>query len=164
MANGIAHDYASNGRATAMEYISASDGASYTLLVSENIQAPSGWHIGGKYGATFVWHIGTAADPGGVSGTGAPALRPIGSRGTYNSQLEVPFSEDSCRPSSFHSGGVNAVFCDTRTIFLPEDLHPLGSYQPYLIQQQLMTPNGRESHMPKLSSWKNHVLADNEYQ
>jgi prepilin-type N-terminal cleavage/methylation domain-containing protein/prepilin-type processing-associated H-X9-DG protein len=151
-ANGIAHDFRSRGRATTMEYVSASDGASYTLLVSENIQAPQGWQVGGKYGATFVWHIDG----------GAANYRMINDKGDKQSHLEVGFAApyDMCRPSSFHSGGVNAVFCDTRTIFLREDLGGTGTSDGYLVYQQLMTPNGKESSMTNTT----YILGDDDYQ
>lgn len=140
-ADGIAHDAAlenSDGVSlaviTTMDYISAFDGTSHTLLISENVNQTTGskryWWDHGKVGTTMVWHLAAS-----------PEVRLINNRGGKPSLQAVALSFDSARPSSFHTGGVNMAFCDQRVIFVRETI-------AYRVYQHLLTPNGRESHMP----------------
>jgi prepilin-type N-terminal cleavage/methylation domain-containing protein len=149
-ANGVAHKYVGNQKvATSVEFISASDGAPYTLLVSENVSAAN-WHVGWeKFRTGFVWHD-----------LETPTTRKINNKGTFASLLEVQLNMDTGRPSSFHTGGVNATFCDTRTVFLPENID-------YVVYQALMTPSGSEAKcadsnaQTTIRAW---VLSDDQYQ
>ena len=126
------------------------DGASYTLLFTENIQArkssgatgSQGWAtLGGGNGVrdmtTFMWH------------NSAPTDGKINQNKTANG-----VSVNLARPSSFHSGGVNVSFADTRVIFLKEEI----SYEVY---RQLMTPHHRESDAPDKAT---HILDEAAYK
>jgi len=145
-ANGIAHDFRRTQVFTTMDYISAHDGLSYTLLVSENVQAGE-WHLADKRSNVFVWHPELPNNE---------PRRSINGYGDSDGSLKnVPLTADSARPSSFHRGGVNVVFCDSRTIFVREDIE-------YLVYMQLMTPSGRDSDMP--ASAKETILSDADYQ
>ena len=55
------------------------------------------------------------------------------------------------RPSSVHSGGVNAAFCDGRAVFLREDID-------YKVYKQLMTSDGKHS-----NDTDNQMLQDADY-
>jgi len=114
-----------------------------------------------RFGATFVWLY--ASEPGGPVDAspplGAPQSppnpvmkingellnSPIGGSGPTNPAL--------ARPSSYHPGGVNAVFGDGRTLFLTDEL-------PYHVYQQLMTPHGTKSSMPARIEY---LLNDQDY-
>jgi hypothetical protein len=144
-ANGIAHNYRDSGISTTVDYVAANDGVSYTLLLSENVQAGA-WHLADKQSNVFVWH----AD--GVNNQ--PRREINGYSKQDRSLLKVPLNADSARPSSFHRRGVNVAFCDRRSIFLSKDIE-------YRVYMQLMTPNGRESDMPE--DLKEPPLSDSDY-
>ena len=96
------------------------DGAQSTLLISENVQAN-------------LWYY-TAETDIGMLWQNAP-----GNCGQINLCLDhgsITGSVDLARPSSFHSGGVVASFCDGHQCFLREDID-------YRVYQHLMTPDSR---------------------
>jgi len=66
----------------------------------------------------------------------------------------IPFFRNGvmARPSSMHTGGVNAVFADGHTQFLNEDIE-------YTIYQALMTPDTPNSNMPN----RNYILKGSDY-
>lgn len=121
------------------------DGASNTLMISENLQAEKwteSWEFDlsnyvtsaenlsdetEKY-LTFVWHVhnGTLNDN-----------RRINNDKEFVGAINI----NHARPSSYHPGGVVAVFCDKRTVFLKEDID-------YWVYQQLMTSHGVKSEVP----------------
>jgi prepilin-type processing-associated H-X9-DG protein len=123
LANGIFVDLAANTAAKMTTgYLDSHDGASYTLLVSENLNAAS-WAAAANAKATtgFVWHDTTS-----------PIRR-------INGQPQgAAASLDAARPSSAHSGGVNSAFCDGNMRFLSDELD-------YDVYKQLMTSYGRAS-------------------
>lgn len=98
------------------------DGKSYTLLISENIQATT-WDTvtPQKYCSSFVWHDTSSPDE----------QRRI--NGDKNTMEEV--DANLARPSSYHIGGVVCGFADGHVIFLQEST----SYNEY---KNLMTPHG----------------------
>jgi prepilin-type N-terminal cleavage/methylation domain-containing protein/prepilin-type processing-associated H-X9-DG protein len=143
------------------------DGASKTLMLSENIQA-------GEYGSAadfswpppdrnaaaslasdlllltgFVWDW----DPAVVTNPPHDARCINGSK-DYGPRAPTDTFYYS-RPSSFHPGGVNAAMCDGAIIWLRETID-------YKVYQQLMTSYGANSNMP--GSNKNYVLKDQDYQ
>ncbi len=176
-ADGIAHAAAledNNGISlavgTTMDYISANDGSSYTVIISENVSqtaaADNDWYkvanesTGNtlKLGTTMVWHLeagppaseATEPDPNDIS------LRLINNRGGYPALTNVPLNPNTARPSSYHTGGVNMAFCDQRVIFVRETIQ-------YRVYQHLMTPNGRGSlNLPETIA--SSPLSDQEYQ
>jgi prepilin-type N-terminal cleavage/methylation domain-containing protein/prepilin-type processing-associated H-X9-DG protein len=144
--------------ATTMDYISASDGSSYTVILSENVNqttlADRSWLNPGKLGTTMVWHKPPSTDD---SDSTVNPLWLINGRDDETSLLSVPLNADTARPSSFHTGGVNMAFCDQRVIFVRETI-------TYRVYQHLLTPNGRESHMRKNSDGSFDPLSDQQYQ
>ena len=126
------------------------DGASYTILFTENIQARKSTGATGSQGwatlnggnamremTTFVWH------------NTVPADGKINQNKTANG-----VSLNLARPSSFHSGGVNVAFADTRVIFMKEEI-------AYEVYRQLMTPHHRESDAPDRQT---HILDEAAYK
>ncbi|MCB9940007.1 MAG: DUF1559 domain-containing protein [Planctomycetaceae bacterium] len=119
---------------------SVGDGLSNTLLVSENLVAGQWWQSGLE--TSFVWLYATepACPPSGGKPAPTqqvtPAMRINGLRNTVTN-----LSPQTARPSSRHTGGVNAVFADGHTAFLRDGVD-------YHVYQQLMTPNGAKSEMP----------------
>lgn len=130
LANGIMHRLGIESNSETMI-----DGKSYTMFVSENIQATE-WVDPSRWATTFVWH---AADP-----PSNPTWRINGNRDTA-----APGSRHAARPASYHRGGVNAGFCDTHVIFLSEDVD-------YQVVAQLMTPDGKNSSMP--ATWQSQLI------
>lgn len=125
--------------------ISAGDGTSNTLLLSENLQSTS-WYLkpsnpanllndiaNARAQTTFVW-FGDGNANGVISAPPANAIIDNGKdqipSGAYSKLMEF------ARPSSNHGGLVNVAFCDghVRNISVTID---------YYVYAQLMTPNSK---------------------
>ena len=125
LAYGVFHDHM-NYSPQERTLVSAStipDGAQSTLLISENVQAN-------------LWYF-VAPPPATQTYSGMLWQNSAGSCGQINLCLDqgsTTTSVDLARPSSFHSGGVVASFCDGRQYFLREDID-------YRVYQHLMTPD-----------------------
>ena len=119
---------------TDLDYISANDGTTNTLLLSE------------KNGSTQVaemfpsWSFNVVDLSVALTGTATPVFLhggttvPVG-RAINNTTNSTEWTR---YPSSNHPGGVVACFCDGRTMFLKESI-------PYQTYVQMMTPSGKES-------------------
>jgi prepilin-type processing-associated H-X9-DG protein len=158
-----------------MDYITnVGDGGSYTLLITENVNA-CWWPMGGKMAPREFW-----GDPQTDSTRKDPlkaltvflwhddaesiVVRKINNKDNKGSLLELYPADygdiNLARPSSFHTGGVNVVFCDTRTLFI-------GEHISYRVYQHLMTPNGRHvvcDDAGVREALQNTVLSDDMYQ
>lgn len=100
-----------------------SDGASRTLLYSENLQAGN-WSDVQRELITMVWH------------DASNATRTInGNKKTASQSL------DAARPSSMHYNGVNVVFAEGNTQYIRENI-------AYRVYQQLMAANDSKSDIP----------------
>lgn len=156
IANGIMHNYfvgMNSGKPVLGPKISVpqiKDGASSTLLLTENIQATLWNAVGSGTGAAaasdkvatvFVWHTTETAE------------RKI--NGNKNSTAAI--NNNTARPSAYHPGGVNATFCDGHTQWLRQDI----DYGVYI---QLMTPRHEEVTVAITPAWKNYVLSDADYK
>lgn len=130
-ADGVAFNFFSNPNL----YTDASmaDGPSNTLLFTENIQAGP-YQAANQAQTGFVWY---------------PTLNPSVAQ-KINGNRD---NGSGPRPSSYHSGGVNAAFCDGRVIFLRDSI----DYPVYI---QLMTSNSAEANTP---GGFNYVLNDGDY-
>ena len=129
-ANGAFHDLINSDVVTTIGDMH--DGTSYTILISENLQAGQ-WREIGKEATVFVWHPTTTPKPVHLINGEKKTAR---------------LSADSARPSSAHRGGVNAAFADKSTRFLSETID-------YKVYMQLMTPDGANSDMPaELKTYK----------
>jgi len=114
--------------------------------------------VNGRFGSTFVWCY--AAEPSNVTHDGdrpvpqvppAPWMKVNGELTQF--AVGAGANAEWARPSSFHPGGVNAVFADGKTTFLSDQI-------AYHVYQQLMTPHGTQSDMPLHMSY---VLSDDDY-
>ena len=116
-------------------FISSGDGTSTTLLLSENADSGS-WTDVDEEKIGFIWSPGLDSNntpaPVKINGVSVP-FRINEALGTTVPN-EDPYSH--ARPSSFHPGGVVAVFCDGHTAFISEDID-------YLVYCLLMTPRGK---------------------
>lgn len=128
-ANGVFLDYfsrpASADCQVTLDSINAHDGAEHTLLLSENVDAGR-WTDFEEPRVAFVWVANL------VNGEPSPQgvlFRINRRRGEGDGTMQF------ARPSSYHRGGVNAVFCDGSTRFLSENMD-------YLVFCRLMTPDG----------------------
>ena len=113
------HDVDGKPVTTSFVYVSDHDGASTTLMLSENIQAGR-WTDKEEANLGMVWH----REPDECSPINA-CLLDAGDR---------PQDVRYARPSSYHPGGVMASFCDGHQLFLREDID-------YRVYQHLMTPD-----------------------
>jgi prepilin-type N-terminal cleavage/methylation domain-containing protein/prepilin-type processing-associated H-X9-DG protein len=88
------------------------------------------------YWSTTVYPINVArdTDPFGNSGVSPPI--PLGGRVLPRPTYSALNYYQYARPSSFHSGGVNAIFCDGHAQFLSQNIAPAVYFQ-------LMTPDER---------------------
>ncbi len=137
-ANGVALDRFHGAEPNTLSYVAEHDGASQTLMLSENLQATR-WDKPGRLETTFLWHDTTTPSPIHRINGGSRAL---------------PLSPLTARPSSNHNGGVVVTFCDGHAGIISEKI----SYKVYM---QLMTPNGAESDMP--ATWKGFALRESDF-
>jgi prepilin-type processing-associated H-X9-DG protein len=109
-----------------MTYLNQHDGASDTLLLTENLDADH-WGIDGvakaKRWNSFVWH----PDP-------IPPKAAFNHRATSTSRTDPSIA--LARPSSNHLNGVNVVFCDGHHQFLQNSID-------YKVWRQMMTSNSK---------------------
>jgi prepilin-type N-terminal cleavage/methylation domain-containing protein/prepilin-type processing-associated H-X9-DG protein len=152
------------GRKVNADFISTNDGTTYTMMMSENLQAvnwatdrtaptESLWindlTVRGHTG--MVWFItglidnnGPApANPGyAESAIGINEAAEMVTPGTYQLLYGPEMGTDIyvhgglafARPSSNHTSGVNAAFCDGHMRYIADDIE-------YKVYTQLMTPN-----------------------
>jgi prepilin-type processing-associated H-X9-DG protein len=163
-ANQLQWDYKIPPKAkVTMDFIGTNDGTSYTLMMSENLQAFN-WALDPtdtlgttkfqsdfsvRQGTGMVWYItgntNNAGPPTTAAGANYNALAiPINGQAkvvsgapaaVYPSMTATqPSGLAFARPSSNHPGGVNAFFCDGHGRFIAEDIG-------YNVYTQLMTPN-----------------------
>lgn len=174
-----------------LDFISTNDGTTYTLMLSENLQATT-WATEGtdpaaqlcpyqtdfslRQSTGFVWYPTGLADNRGPAAAGTFNLQAIVINGlakqftgtptlAYNSSPSVtnPTGLAFARPSSNHPGGVNAAFCGGNMRFIAEDIG-------YNVYTQLMTPNqfavglqsGVNPATPKSSGWV-YLLNEADY-
>ncbi|HUY87569.1 MAG TPA: DUF1559 domain-containing protein [Pirellulales bacterium] len=135
--------------AMTQDYISANDGASLTLMMSENNNVPTFAPAG----------VPPAGLSGGPSSWGNPATAAYEKQNCFlwwpdtnpdpAARINAP---DTCststqhyyyffRPTSAHPGGVNVAFCDGHVRFLSQDVD-------YFLFCLLMTPNGSQCNTP----------------
>jgi prepilin-type processing-associated H-X9-DG protein len=123
-ANGVFHDW--TRRNAPRVGLEMKDGASNTLMLSENKQARY-WSDRDEFRIAFVFHPVTEPRT-----TGEEAHYRINAgKGILDDDANI----STARPSSNHPGGVMVTFCDGRTVFLRQDIE-------YKVYQQLMTPDG----------------------
>jgi len=118
------------------------DGAGTTLMLSENNH--KSYVASAATAPSFSWLFGTEQQLGLVW---VPAYPPQPGNGPTNQEAIcrneaglVTFDPNIprfARPSSDHSGGVNAAFCDSHARFIADTID-------YKVYVQIMTPNGRK--------------------
>lgn len=158
--DGIFFDYATTKASTSIESIR--DGASYTLLFSENLWAGAWSDLSGKTGnarpnTIFVWHNiapeKALESPilginGGVNDNSiarpAPAGEPIGD------------ALAKARPSGFHVNTVTASFADGHADTLSSEI-------AYTVYVQLMTAD-TASVKDAMPAYKAYVLNESDYK
>lgn len=178
-ANGIFHDRIMwEGKQVSGSEIR--DGASNTLLASENLSASTWCAIGApgggaladfsswpaeyshnRFGATFVWLYASessspvdSSPPLGDPAQVEPMMKINGELLTRDiGGVSGPPNAKWAGLSAFHPDGVNAAFADGRVQLLSNNLE-------YHVYQQLMTPHGTKSFMPAQISY---VLNDDDY-
>ncbi len=112
-ANGVFLDYVADPNVRqSLATIEAADGASYTLLLSENVDAGS-WPQGNEAALGVVWF------PKGLFPKDSANRQPL----TINQLAgKGDGSIRFARPASFHAGGVNVMLCDGASRFLNETI------------------------------------------
>lgn len=126
-ADGVFHNRMVQGDPVhvSVDYIAKHDGTSYTLLLSENLQAGR-WTDTTEASVGMLWFDSPGKFGRINAGAKADDLR---------SRLET------ARPSSRHPGGVNVSFCDGHIQFLSDDMY-------YGVYQLIMTPYGEGAGVP----------------
>ena len=147
-ADGVMLDVYSSTK-TSLDYVSSSDGCATTLLLSERCGREVGtpltpfpqWN-----GLASTWNAGDWSDA---------LASPVGFR--LDNALPTPINgSDPVRyPSSRHSGGVMAAFCDGHIIFLRDSVEQK-------VLWQLMTPNSLKATPPYNAP--GYVLNENDYK
>ena len=130
-ANGVFHDLrtrdhrARSSRQVSLDYLSKNDGATTTIMLTENVDAGL-WNSLEEIdsGVVWLWNV-EQKKPHSIN------IR-TGGRGRND------FSDyNYARPSSNHTGGVNVMFCGGNARFQREDIQ-------YWVYAQLMTPASRK--------------------
>jgi prepilin-type N-terminal cleavage/methylation domain-containing protein/prepilin-type processing-associated H-X9-DG protein len=159
-ASGVFKDQLKAKEKLGMDYLTSKDGASMTLLLSENIQAVN-WTIGveqdpngdwkanssatdddkrleAKRTTTFIWWAVEAKSPPSTYPPDPDANVINGDKYADPDLPDTDFKKSMkhARPSSYHNAGVNVAFCDGSARFLSDEI----DYRTYI---QLMTPNDR---------------------
>ena len=145
--NGVFHNmaildktfpYARRAMQVSIDYIARNDGTVNTLMLSENLDAAS-WRGYSELNVGFCWwHFKQGESYGiNVKAGERPGRKSLGHA---NGRPIAGFSNNRrfARPSSFHTGGVNIIFCDGHGRFLRDDI-------PYRVYVQLMTPDSKKA-------------------
>lgn len=119
-------------------YLTAGDGATTTLMLSENADCGNWFDPTEQYNG-FNWY------PEMTSGVASPPDNVEQGRINGLTGLRQNFPENQqpyfARPSSFHPGGVVVVFCDGHTTFIADTID-------YAVYGQLMSSRGKYSGYP----------------
>ncbi len=141
------------GASQAVRTEAVRDGTSQTLALSENLQAGDWgyWSLndtigsGGAlsprvvHGMVYLYRDSPGASPAPLH----PSPNVVQNENVINGQkLIATLSPETARPSANHTGVVNAAMLDASVRTIAEQVD-------YVVYQQLMTPNGRSSHMPR---------------
>ncbi len=132
-ANGVAHFISGPASQVKVDsgYISKNDGLTQTLLLSENINATTWVTLEeGLHG--MVWTLQDEWLPPTSDLTEGRQYQINRGQDRFIDDQLIQMSlgsdaqrlESIARPSSNHSGGVNAIFCDTHARFLSDEMHP----------------------------------------
>lgn len=169
------------GPKVSMDFITSNDGSTYTIMLSENLQAghwatdptdtnpmndpnhktPFGSDFQVRQNTAFVWFI-MNGQLNNVEPTPLPILSMKINAQSRSAPQPLGYSSPSggdgltyARPSSAHPGGVNVMFCDNHYRFISEDI-------PYHVYTQLMTPrqmncivnnNAAPNNTAKVAGW-----------
>jgi prepilin-type processing-associated H-X9-DG protein len=135
LANGVFYDQYGPGqeegfnpqlaRSMTMQYLAMHDGASRTVMMSENVQWVTTWYTLTEARAplAYVWYQDQLDD--------SDPPKPI-HRINYGKTDDPRGRLDYARPSSYHAQGVNMAFCDGHGKFISESID-------YRVYKQLMT-------------------------
>lgn len=138
-ANGIFQnqfdEHAASEPLVSADWLSSHDGLESTLLMSENVDAGK-WTGADEPLVGFMW---VAELVEGIPAPGDRLLRINRLRGHGDGGVRF------ARPSSFHAGGVNAVFASGRTQFLSEEID-------WLVFARLMSSDGANAKFPGTDS------------
>ncbi|MDZ4819374.1 MAG: DUF1559 domain-containing protein [Planctomycetota bacterium] len=152
------------------------DGLSNTLMLTENLQAmfycfpinpanpagpPADETLAERFN-TFVWAVpngdpvSSPPDQEFLNPNASEGVLRINGGGSLHPNNETNTNIAFARPSSQHSGGVNAAFCDASIKFLSQEM-------AYHVYQQLMTADGRSPRCEVPLPNKNYVLSGQDY-
>jgi prepilin-type N-terminal cleavage/methylation domain-containing protein/prepilin-type processing-associated H-X9-DG protein len=143
--NGVSHVIAPESTTGKVDsgYVSKNDGTTSTLLLSENVNAIS-WPMLEEGATTMVWTPYERWLP--LDEKGQQYAINKGHEQLLDDQL-LEFARNNpqellkyARPSSNHSGGVNAVFCDGHATYLSDDI------DTWVYAQLLSVSNPRATH------------------
>ena len=153
------------------------DGASNTIMVSENVAAfqytyrdntdvPQQFSNASNVECStgFVWDPKVLSGQNPTDARRINGIMPTDKKFTYQINpinFTSQYSYYYARPSSYHTGGVNVAMCGGEVFFMRDDID-------YKVYEQLMTPDGKHSDMPgpasDPSSNINYTLNDSDYK
>lgn len=133
------------------------DGKGSTMLFSENLVAGTWDTVGLPTGMVWIYanETGVPVNPGFVTKTTITpsAVPPVARINGLKKTLNAVTAPEHARPSSMHSGGVNASFADGSTRFLTEKID-------YHVYQSLLTLRDDHSDMP----YRKYVLKGSDLE
>lgn len=118
-------------RIVTLPFLEANDGAEYTLLFAENLDAGK-WTDTSEAAVGFLWYPGT---PQATHDPAGKVLAINQQRGKGDGSVRY------ARPSSLHAGGVNVAYADGHTDFLVGEID-------YRIYAAYMSPDGQNTKWP----------------
>ncbi len=158
---GISHNFqgsgAGSGLYTTADNVVSGDGASTTVLISENVQAgtngtakPESWSKGlnGNWAAT------------GKSANGFGYYHAMSNGKRINADINATVAGADAkyaRPSSYHTGVVHVAFCDGHAITLRQDIG-------YTVYQQLCTPFNEEAGFANGHATLSYLLDEGDFR
>ncbi len=127
VATGVFWRASTNGFAPSLDYISTGDGATTTIMLSENLNAGKWWGITVDDTGFGMRALSPLTQQYNVSSTStATALNQV--LGTYATAVDEPWINRpqtltrAPRPSSQHMGGVNVFMCDGSGRFISDNV------------------------------------------
>jgi hypothetical protein len=160
IANGVFQDNFSSKRTSSFNYISAHDGMTNTLMLSERAEIGR-WTATAESEVGFVWSprfkdkpwakVNSNVEPKALSKT-ADDKKTADAKSKTHDQPAIAGKEGDkkedgekkwvlTRPSSKHPKVINVTFCDAHT-------RPLRDTIDYIVYAQLLSPNGSKAMYP----------------
>jgi hypothetical protein len=124
---------------TSLSDVSSNDGATNTIMLTENVNLDT-WN-----NTTAEYFVGVVWGPNSTSIPPLPGIPPLNST-PFEDTPATDYS--GAHPSSFHPGGWNVAMCDGSTKFIAENIGSFTASSPSPTWELLMSHNGKKCDLP----------------